>query len=173
MFSHAELASGPFGTALAEAAVSQAAQESDQYAPGTQKLNVEGEVLRWHVHNDTAERVPAAAYIDMLEREVAVLRRQVRCGTARFALHTSYSYVLITVCGQATASDARFSSTADDSLLAYLKSLEQDHIQSLTRSASPDVLNAMNGFVHRLLGVPRGASKIHWRSYTSLRCLVT
>ena len=58
--------------------MSQAAQESDAYAPGTQKLNIEGEVLRWHVHNDTAERVPAAAYIEMLEREVAVLKRQVR-----------------------------------------------------------------------------------------------
>ena len=33
-----------------------------------------------------------------------------------------------------------------------MKSLEQDHIQSLTRSASPDVLSAMNEFVHRLLG---------------------
>ena len=52
------------------------------YAPGTQKLNVEGEVLRWHVNNDTAERVPAASYIDMLEKEVAVLRRQVRTAAA-------------------------------------------------------------------------------------------
>jgi len=34
-----------------------------------------------------------------------------------------------------------------------MKSLEQDHIQSLTRSASPDVLSAMNEFVHRLLGM--------------------
>jgi len=56
------------------------------------------------------------------------------------------------VCEQATASEARISATADDSLLAYMKSLEQDHIQSLTRSASPDVLSAMNDFVHRLLG---------------------
>ena len=48
-----------------------------------------------------------------------------------------------------------------------MKSLEQDHIQSLTRSASPDVLHAMNGFVHRLLGMPRAQRMVRsWCSCT-------
>ena len=60
-----------------ESAASRAAPESDAYAPGTQKLRVEGEVLRWHLGDDAADRIPASVYIEMLEREVALLRRQV------------------------------------------------------------------------------------------------
>lgn len=44
------------------------------YAPGSQKLRVEGEVLRWH-HDNGAERIPALAYIEGLEAELEELRR--------------------------------------------------------------------------------------------------
>ncbi|PNW88127.1 hypothetical protein CHLRE_01g015400v5 [Chlamydomonas reinhardtii] len=46
------------------------------YAPGVQKKGVEGEVLRWHLDRGEVQRLPVAAYIDMLERELAALRAQ-------------------------------------------------------------------------------------------------
>ncbi len=60
-------------------------------------LRPQGEVLRWHVARGEVERVAAADYIDMLEREVAALRAQqqqqqlkvgllgVLCGAWRYA----------------------------------------------------------------------------------------
>lgn len=52
--------------------------EEAVFAPGTQKLRVEGEVLRWHLASDSAETIPALDYIHMLERENDALKRQVR-----------------------------------------------------------------------------------------------
>ncbi|GIL73848.1 hypothetical protein Vretimale_5039 [Volvox reticuliferus] len=48
--------------------------EGSPYAPGVQKKNVEGEVLRWHLARGEVERLAAADYIELLEREVAALR---------------------------------------------------------------------------------------------------
>ncbi|KXZ48799.1 hypothetical protein GPECTOR_25g383 [Gonium pectorale] len=56
--------------------------EGSPYAPGVQKKNVEGEVLRWHLARGEVERLPAADYIELLEREVAALRAQ--SGQSRF-----------------------------------------------------------------------------------------
>lgn len=47
------------------------------FAPGTQKLRVEGEVLRWHLASDSAETISALDYIHMLELENDALKRQV------------------------------------------------------------------------------------------------
>jgi hypothetical protein len=47
---------------------------AEQYAPGAQKDRVEGEVLLWHLGREAVERVPAPAYMEGLEREVARLR---------------------------------------------------------------------------------------------------
>ena len=56
----------------------------------------------------------------------------------------------------------------DNGLLAYLAGLEQEHVDVLTRSASDDVIEAMNTFVQRMIGkalspqhVIRGISGIH------------
>ncbi|KAG2447140.1 hypothetical protein HYH02_007886 [Chlamydomonas schloesseri] len=46
------------------------------YAPGVQKKGVEGEVLRWHLGRGEVERLPVAAYVELLERELADLRAQ-------------------------------------------------------------------------------------------------
>lgn len=86
---------GPDGALAAAAAAAPAAAASGgslddpAYAPGTQKVRVEGEVLRWH-HEHGKEAIPALAYIEQLEAEIAELRQQVRregrhCGRARRA----------------------------------------------------------------------------------------
>ncbi|KAG2444408.1 hypothetical protein HXX76_001161 [Chlamydomonas incerta] len=46
------------------------------YAPGVQKKGLEGEVLRWHMGRGEVQRLPVAAYIDLLEQELAALRAQ-------------------------------------------------------------------------------------------------
>ncbi|GIL49247.1 hypothetical protein Vafri_5329 [Volvox africanus] len=51
--------------------------EGSPYAPGVQKKDVEGEVLRWHLARGEVERLAVADYIELLEREVAVLRAKV------------------------------------------------------------------------------------------------
>ena len=51
--------------------------DSSMYAPGTQKSRVSGEVLRWH-HETGTEAISAVQYMESLEREVALLRQQVR-----------------------------------------------------------------------------------------------
>ena len=45
------------------------------YAAGTQKVGVQGDVLRWHFEHGV-QRLSAAEYIDQLELEVAALRRE-------------------------------------------------------------------------------------------------
>ncbi|GLI61341.1 hypothetical protein VaNZ11_003702 [Volvox africanus] len=47
------------------------------YAPGVQKKDVEGEVLRWHLARGEVERLAVADYIELLEGEVSALRAQV------------------------------------------------------------------------------------------------
>ncbi len=50
-------------------------EDNTEYAEGSQQLNVEGEVLRWH-NEKGAESVDAMEYIEKLERELATLREQ-------------------------------------------------------------------------------------------------
>ena len=45
------------------------------YAAGTQKVGVQGDVLRWHFEHGV-QRLSAAEYIEQLELEVAALRRE-------------------------------------------------------------------------------------------------
>eukprot|EP00898_Chlorokybus_atmophyticus_P006632 jgi/Chlat1/6970/Chrsp52S06620 len=97
-----------------------------KYAPGSQK-RVQGEVLRWSITDDKVESMGARDYIDMLESEVAALQAQLEA--------------------------ARKEQTGDNPLLSYLKRLEPKNLQELTTSAGPDVLEAMNSFIKRLLNV--------------------
>jgi len=96
-----------------------------QYAPGSQKNGIAGEVVRWR-HEEGAEVVPAYDYIEMLEREVRLLKEQV---TARQRLEEDRN-----------------------DLIEYLKSLEPQNLQELTENAGSDVIDAMNSFIQRLLG---------------------
>jgi hypothetical protein len=45
------------------------------YAAGTQKVDIQGDVLRWHFEHGV-QRLSAAEYIEQLELEVAALRRE-------------------------------------------------------------------------------------------------
>ncbi|MED6106338.1 hypothetical protein PIB30_004114 [Stylosanthes scabra] len=94
------------------------------YAPGTQKKHVSGEVIRWN-NVSGAERIDAKKYIELLEAEIEELNRQV----------------------------GRQSSNEQNELLEYLKSLEPRNLKDLTSSAGEDVVFAMNTFIKRLLAV--------------------
>lgn len=50
--------------------------QETQYALGTQKKDVQGEVLKWH-HELGTVSVPAAEYIERLENENRILKQQV------------------------------------------------------------------------------------------------
>ena len=57
------------------------------------------------------------------------------------------------MCLQNGAAESRRQAGAgDNGLLAYLKGLEQENVEVLTRSASDDVIEAMNSFVQRMIG---------------------
>lgn len=48
-------------------------EDAGVFAAGTQKVGIQGEVLRWHYEHGVQE-IPAAEYIEQLEEEVAALR---------------------------------------------------------------------------------------------------
>lgn len=100
------------------------------YAPGSQKIGVQGEVLRWH-HELGSERIPALDYIEQLESELASLRRQVAAAAREVG-----PFVRPPV---------------GNELTDYLKGLSPGQLAELTESASPDVLEAMNSLVQRLM----------------------
>ncbi|EFN52979.1 hypothetical protein CHLNCDRAFT_137390 [Chlorella variabilis] len=108
------------------------------YAPGSQKVRVEGEVLRWH-HENGKEVVPALQYIEQLEAELAELRQQMAAQAAAFE--------------RAAATDAKFQPLPGNELLDYLKCLSPEELVALTDCASEDVVEAMNLFVQRLMGM--------------------
>lgn len=111
--------------------------EAPAYAPGTQKVAVEGQVLRWH-HENGKEVVPALAYIEQLERELAELRQQMEAAAAVAAAQARAATALQPLPG--------------NELLDYLKRLSPEELVALTDCASEDVLEAMNVFVQRLMG---------------------
>ncbi|XP_078442722.1 uncharacterized protein LOC144712348 [Wolffia australiana] len=93
------------------------------YAPGTQK-KLKGEVIRWNKISGP-ETLDATKYIELLEVEIEDLKRQL----------------------------ARKSTTGQNELLEYLKSLEPQNLKELTSSAGEDAVLAMNTFIKRLLAV--------------------
>ena len=59
---------------------------------------------------------------------------------------------------QNAAAEQRYrTSNGGDGLLAYIKSLDQENGERLTRSASDGVIEAMNTFVQRMIGATRAA----------------
>ena len=56
--------------------VTRIVQPDSRYAPGTQKSSVSGEVVRWRKEEERPERVDAVEYIELLEREVEDLKKQ-------------------------------------------------------------------------------------------------
>jgi len=95
------------------------------YAPGVQKKDISGKVVRWN-HDEGAETIEAHDYIEMLEREVQLLKEQVK--------------------------ERQHMDEGSNDLVEYLKSMEPHNLQDLTSHAGEDVLDAMNSFIQRLLG---------------------
>lgn len=52
--------------------------QDNHFALGSQKKNVQGEVLKWH-NEHGAVSIPAADYIERLENENRILKQQVGC----------------------------------------------------------------------------------------------
>jgi len=147
------------------------------YAPGSQKLEIEGRVLRWH-HERGAEAVPALQYIEALEEEVGRLKRQMMMnnreegnnnGRGRGddsnnddddnggAIPASSSFSNTT----ATANGLYMNSNAflgGNELLDWLRLLPEESLAELTDNASDDVLEAMNSFVQILMIRDAGVS---------------
>lgn len=98
-----------------------------KYAPGIQRKDLQGHVLRWNLEQEKVENTPVSEYIDELERDIQTLKRHVE--------------------GMAKAGNK-----PEHNLLLYIKTLEPQNLQELTASAGEDVLDAMNAFVYRLMG---------------------
>ncbi|PRQ24263.1 hypothetical protein RchiOBHm_Chr6g0270451 [Rosa chinensis] len=99
-------------------------KDAPEYAPGTQKSNVSGEVIRWN-NVSGPEKIDAKKYIELLEAEIEELNNEVGWKSAN---------------GQ-------------NELLEYLKSLEPQNLKELTSTAGDDVVVAMDTFIKRLLAV--------------------
>lgn len=99
-------------------------KDAPDYAPGTQKKDVSGEVIRWN-NVSGPERIDAKKYIELLEAEIEELNNQV----------------------------GRKSANGQNELLEYLKSLEPQNLKELTSTAGDDVVVAMDTFIKRLLAV--------------------
>lgn len=98
-----------------------------KYAPGIQRKDLQGHVLRWNLEQEKVENTSVSDYIDELERDIQTLKRYVD--------------------GMAKAGNK-----PEHNLLLYIKTLEPQNLQELTASAGEDVLDAMNAFVYRLMG---------------------
>ncbi len=72
------------------AALQEVFQTASAYAPGSQKHRAEGTVLRWHKEYGT-EEIPVQQYIESLEHELSLLRREVRADTCISFLHRQTS----------------------------------------------------------------------------------
>ena len=107
--------------------------DDSDVAGGTQKLRIQGDVLKWH-HEEGVKQIPALEYIEQLEAELELLKSQV----ASLSLPPS--------------SPSPSPSVISDELLDYLKGLSGEQVAELTDCATPDVLEAMNVLVRRLIG---------------------
>jgi len=128
-----------FGTCLESAEYLGSESNSSQMAAGAQKLRVQGEVLRWH-HEDGVQQVDALDYIEQLEAEVVGLRKLVEKAQRS---------------AQRAMPAGRMNSLGNE-LLDYLRGLSSEQVSEFTDCASPDVLNAMNELVGRMIGGDEG-----------------
>ena len=123
-------------------------QDVGVFAAGTQKVDVSGEVLRWHYEHGV-QQLSAAEYIEQLEEEVAALRREVALSQEKnAALHQVGKYDI----GDSDPASVVEREAMESEILAYLKTLSSDTVSELTECASADVMEAMNALVERLIG---------------------
>lgn len=152
-------------------------QDAGVYAAGTQKIGIQGEVLRWHFEHGV-QQISASDYIEQLEQEVAALRTELskRSDTeestssddrqdstddalARLAYYTRNQNHLPLRSneipkGYQVEQDPTsvLAEELESELLAHLKSLSSEQVAELTECASTDVMESMNALVERLVG---------------------
>lgn len=126
---------GSMSSTSSSSSLDSTSMDDEEYAPGVQKTRVKGEVLRWHYKNGL-EELPAVEYIDMLEAEVASLRQQLATLAA----------------GPPRPPPRQYLDENHNELLEYLKTLDSHSLQELTAGAGDEVAEAMNTFIHRMLG---------------------
>jgi hypothetical protein len=121
-------------------------------AAGSQKLRVEGEVLKWH-HEDGVQQVPALQYIEQLEEELQVLQRQLAAAQAAAeAAAAAAAAASAAHAGSPSQPRSAIHETGQNELLEYLKGLSGEQVAELTDCATPDVLESMNALVKRMIG---------------------
>ena len=157
-------------------------EDAGVFAAGTQKVGIQGDVLRWHYEHGV-QQIPASEYIDQLEQEVAALRleisklsnpesldndepsqeqdvNQTDIALARLAYYTRSQKTNAPISantmprGYQVEQDPTsvLAEELESELLAYLKTLSSEHVAELTECASADVMEAMNVLVDRLIG---------------------
>lgn len=154
-------------------------QDVGVYAAGTQKVGIQGDVLRWHFEHGV-QQIPASDYIEQLEREVAALRKELSRhieseestssddahdtdktddALARLAYYTrTQNHLPIRANelprGYQVEEDPTsvLAEEIESELLAHLKSLSAEQVAELTECASADVMESMNVLVERLIG---------------------
>jgi len=119
---------------------------SNLLAAGSQKISVEGKVLRWH-HEEGVQQVPAVEYIEQLEEELHVLQKQL--AAAKKAAAEAAAAAAGTPPSQPRSA---IHETGQNELLEYLKGLTGEQVAELTDCATPDVLESMNALVQRMIG---------------------
>lgn len=152
-------------------------QDAGVYAAGTQKIGIQGEVLRWHFEHGV-QQISAVDYIEQLEQEVASLRTELskrsdseestssdetrdttEDALARLAYYTRNQNHL-PIGGNEIPKGFQveedpssvLAEELDSELLAHLKSLSSEQVAELTECASADVMESMNCLVERLVG---------------------
>jgi len=131
--------------------------ENNLLAAGSQKVQVEGKVLRWH-HEEGVQQVPAVEYIEQLEEELQVLQNKL--AAAQAAAETAAAAAAAATAAAAASAGTSPSQprsaiheTGQNELLEYLKGLSGEQVAELTDCATPDVLESMNALVKRMIGI--------------------
>lgn len=99
----------------------------DGYAEGANKSNIQGEVTRWN-HVNGPETVQASEYIEMLEKEIGVLKERLSAQEAAIKKERK----------------------GGNALMEFIHSAPNRDVHDLTASA--EVTEAMEMFLQRLLG---------------------
>ena len=122
-------------------------QDAGVLAAGTQKIGVQGDILRWHYEHGV-QQVTAEEYIQQLEEEIAALRKELASSRRLDAVPQLGKYVI----GETNAADTVERDAMESEILAFLKTLSPERVSELTDCASTDVMQAMNALVERLIG---------------------